>query len=350
LLLPLAGLLAAIVWAVLRAGVGLSWTVGDAEAAAAAWPHRLDSWMMSFYTDSPLYILVARVAGADTHVEFLRLSAVAIAVAVLGLAAWAFAAARPEGRWRSARLIVLAPVTAVLVIQIGLYDPYTIIAWVIALFAWLTGSRTLIVLGGALLGFQHFEQTLMGAAALLLAWLALRDQLRDPLNRTNPAWLIPGIFAGKAILIGILLAAGETAMGRSEWLGQYFVTWTKVAIVTGPSLLWSLFAGLWALVIAMWLRHPEWRTRGFLIASFAIGVVATLVSGDRPRVFTMVMTPAVAVLIVAFSDHTPKGSKEGTLVESVVGVGPPLMLAAATVVNTNVIDTGIIALLQMLGR
>lgn len=339
--LGVVGVVLALAWSLLRAGPTVTPSLDALLAAAQAWPQRLPGEFEAFYADSPLGLLVARALGATSPAAYLWVSVVAIAIVATCWAGWAWANA-PEGqRWRAARLAVLAPVFGVLATWLGFYDPFTMLAWAVVLYSWLSGSRVLLVVSGVLLGFQHLEHGLLGLAALVLVWAAVRSDLPPRLRDANPGWAVIGVLAGKAVLLLILLLNDVAASGRTAWLGVYLVDWTKVAINTGPILLWSLFAGSWAIVVAFWLTTPVRRARLALTAAFLVGVLATMASGDRPRVFVMVMAPALLVLTVAYLHRRQSSASELRLVESIVWLAPVVTLWGAEVVYGNVVDQAV---------
>lgn len=329
------GVTAAFAWSVLRSGTGILPGHEVVAEAAARWPYRIDRPFESFGADSPLNLIAFRALGLDTPVEGLRMHALAIVVAMAGLAWWAFSLGG-DGRWRAARFALLAPVTTVMLAWIGSYDPFTVMCWVLALWAWKSASRPLMVAAGAVLGFQHFEHAALGLGALWLTWLAIGE--RVPRLGRSPLWLGAGILAGKAVLSAVFLAVGEPLTGRTEWIGPFLRDWTVVAINVGPTLLWSLFAGSWAIVIWVWLSGGS-RARVLIAGAIAIGALASALSGDRPRVFILVLAPSLLLMAVVTARES-KG-RTGSLIEAVVWLAPPVLLWANTVVNARVVDLGV---------
>jgi hypothetical protein len=336
--LGLLGVVAALAWSILRAGPTVTPSLDALLAAARNWPERLPGEFEAFFTDSPLGLLVARALGDGSASAYLWVNAAAVLAAAACWAAWAWFNAPGSQRWRAARLAVLAPVIGVLAAWLGFYDPWTMLAWAVVLFAWLSGSRALLAVSGVLLGFQHLEHGLLGLVALVLVWVAVRPDLPERLRDANPGWAVIGILAGKAVLLLILVSAGSSLSGRTGWLGPYVMDWAKVAINTGPMLLWSLFAGSWAIVVAFWLAQPLRNARVLLAAAFVVGVGATALSGDRPRVFVLVMAPALLVLTVAYLRRREGHVTELRLVESLVWLAPAVTLWGSEVVYANVVD------------
>lgn len=335
--LPWAGVLAALAWSFVRAPATVTPALDTILAAAQAWPQRLPDPFSAFYTDSPFALLAARLVGGDARAYLWLMLATTTATVAL-LAWWAARAAGNEQRWRAARLSILLPVSAVLFGWLGFYDPFTLLAWAVVLFAWMSGWRSLLAAAGLLLGFQHFEHGLLGLAALVLAWFGLRDRLPRPIAHVNPAWALPGVVVGKVLLTLVLVLSGADASGRTTWLSTYLADWTKTAINVGPLLLWSLFAGAWALVVALWLHEPARRNRVYLASAFAVGLVATVLSGDRPRVFVIVLAPALLLAVVAYLRRNDHHRHELALVETVMWLGPPIALWGKVVVSANVAD------------
>jgi len=340
-LLGVVGVVVAMLWSILRAGPTVTPSLEAIVDAARIWPERLSGEFVAFYTDSPVGLLIIRGVGAVDPTSALRVSVVFLLLATLGWAAWAWWATEGSQRWRAARLAVLAPLTGVLATWIGFYDPFTVMAWLVILFAWLSRSRLLLVISGVLLGFQHFEHGVLGLAALALTWWAVRRDLPNRLQAMNPLWALIGVVAGKAVLLAVMAASGSALSGRTSWLSTYLPEWTKVGANTAPILLWSLFAGAWALVIAYWLALKERRTRLLLLAAFAVGVIATVLSGDRPRVFVIVMAPALLLVTIAYLHRRSEHTQELRLVESVMWLAPAVTLWGAEVVYSNVIDQAI---------
>ncbi|MCF8526181.1 MAG: hypothetical protein K9G24_01725 [Candidatus Nanopelagicales bacterium] len=344
-----AGILAAAGWMVFRAGVTVTPSLADIVASATVWPERLDGEFRGFYADSPLGLLLFRALGLQTNGGMLVAATAITAVVIIGYAGWAAMAASTGDRARATRLALLAPLPAVLLAWLGSYDAFTMLAWLICLYLWWTGSRLALVSGGILLGFQHFEHTLLGGVVLVLVWAATRDRIPDRLAALTPGWLIVGMLVGKGLLLTVLVASGSTASGRTEWLAPYLRDWTVTGINVLPMLIWSLFAGSWAVVIAFWASAPQRRTRYLMLAAAAVALTATALSGDRPRVFVIVCGSAMLLLIVAYLNAPKHSDRELRLVEAVVWLAPPIALWGKEVVGANVVDQLIIAWQQLVG-
>lgn len=340
-ILGLGGVLVALAWSMLRAGPTVTPSLDAIVDAARIWPDRPTGEFVAFYTDSPVGLLIIRGLGTVDPTSVLRVSVIFLLIAAMVWAAWAWLAIEGPQKWRAARLAILAPLTGVLATWIGFYDPFTVLAWLVVLFAWLSRSRLLVVLSGVLLGFQHFEHGVLGLAALTLTWWAVRQDLPERLQEVTPLWALIGVVVGKVVLLGVMAASGSALSGRTSWLSTNLAEWTKVGANTAPILLWSLFAGAWALVIAYWLALPIRRARLLLVGAFAVGTLATILSGDRPRVFVIVMAPALLLATIAYLRRRSDHPTELRLVESVMWLAPVVTLWGADVVYSNVIDQAV---------
>ncbi len=343
------GIALAGLWAVLRSGTGIVPGADWHFAATPIWPERPlnpDEWYLS---DSPLGIIAARLLGFDTVQQFLQLHAVVVLLALSLLAAWAFVATADRGaRWQATRLSLLAPTGAILLTWIGRYDAFTALVWALALFAWSTRRRVLLVAAGLLLGFQHFEHALMGAFVLWLTWMALRPQTPDSLRHTNPLWLVPGIALGKLALVVVFATQSVPISGRVDWVERFIYDWTVTAVSILPLLIWSLFAGWWAVGASLYLDASR-RGRRLLLLALMVGILATLLSGDRPRVFVLIFLPAIALGSVVFARSALSDTKKRRLVEVIVWLAPPFIFWGDAVTNVNIIDPLVIAFQELFG-
>lgn len=332
------GILVAFVWMVLRSGTGILPGHDQVVAAAVLWPERVSASFQGFLADSPLNLIAFKLLGFENSQELLWLSLTFIVISITLLAAWA-GKTSDRGRARAIRLAILAPISTVMLHWIGSYDPFTMFCWGIVLFAWISHRRWIMVLSAIPLGFQHFEHGILGLLVLILVWNATHNALPLSLSM-NPAWFIPGVVSGKLLLTVMFIWAQQPFSGRSEWIGPFLREWTVIGINIAPMLLWSLFAGSWAVVLFAWL-HVQGRGRIQLALAFLIGLGALALSGDRPRVFIIVTAPALLLLVIYFS-RKAKG-REATLIESIVWLAPPVIFWGKEVANENAVDLIVIA-------
>lgn len=328
----------AFLWAVARSGVSVTPALGDLFGASTVWPQRLDGDFLAFYTDSPLGILLSRALMLSSEAQFLRLATGATLVAIVSYACVAAWWSPTGARARAVRWALLAPLPAVLLAWLGSYDPFTVAAWLVCLAAWRSGRVWVLALSGVLLGFQHFEHGLLGIVSLTFTWYATRRHLPEPLQRLSPLWLVAGAVAGKLMLTGVLVSSGSAVSGRTQWLAPFLRDWTVTAINTGPTLLWSLFAGSWAIVVAVWVLAAHRRERLFLVLALVVGLLGLALSGDRPRVFVLIMAPSLLLAIVALLRAPAIPRSTIRIIEAIVWLGVPLSLWGSAVVGTGALD------------
>ena len=349
--LPVMLLTAAVVWVALRSGTGLLAGPENGLQAAAAWPRTTGDRTIDFLADSPLGLLIARGLGLDSAREWYSLHLMAAIAAITAWALVAAAATERGERVTASRWIILSPFAAILLAWIGSYDPFTLLPLALATVGLALGRTWLLLTGSVLLGFQHFEQGLFSLAALGLAALALGSM--SQLRASRGQWMIAvaGLVAGKALLAVIRVGAGGGPIGsRSEWLGAFLLEWTKTAANTGPLLLWSLFAGAWALVAWQFTLLTGTRARLLLAASLAVGLFAQFVSGDRPRVFVIVMLPTLMLITAVLLSGPARSQRPLRVVaEAMLWLGVPIVWWSADIANHRVIDASVGSLRTLLG-
>ena len=337
----------AFFWAIVRSGTGIYPAMDWYLPIVEQWPVRSTAEFEAYLSDSPLGILLAKVLGATDERRYLWLALIVSLVSLVAAACWVSLHVNAADRWRSARLALLAPFGAVLLTWIGSYDAFTVAVWILVLFAWSQGNTYLLVLSGALLGFQHFEHAVLGTLVLFLIWLAVKEHLPAELVRKNPAWVLAGIFVGRLILEITFRVTGQYGNGRTEWLFTFLVEWNKVTVNIAPQLLWSLFAGFWAVIVLVILTNIRKENLIYFALAFSVGLLALALSGDRPRVFILVFFPATLILIVALLRNSNISLREKRLAETIIWLAPPLIFWGKNVANTNVIDLGTVLIQKL---
>lgn len=316
----------AAVWAVVRVAPGTIPDVAETAARSARWPQQNLGEFTEFVRTSPLGQIAYRALGALGTWEFLLIHAAAGAAAVALLVWWLCRQTPPGRRGVAARLVLLSPVVAVLVVFLGAYDPFTVIGMAALLFAWTSGSRAALIAAGAYLGFQHFEQGLVAVTVGSVAAFALRDR---PGSRDlhSPVWAFFGLALGKAVLTAILqMTTGAGLSGRSSYLVW---EWVRPAVASsinfGPVLLLSLFAGLWAVVVLGVLRLPL-RPRLIMILSFVLCLVPMTLAADHTRIYVLCSLVPLMMLVADLLRGSDVTSRELIVVEAAAWVVVPLIV------------------------
>jgi len=342
--------LVALLWSAYRSGIGIYPALTWQWTAIELWPRRSSEAFQGYISDSPTGPILAKLLGLSSQNQYVFVHLLASLFVILLLAAWAFKQfENSHEKWMAVRLSFLAPISAVLFTWIGTYDVFTVLGWVIALYAYTSRKRLLILASGIFLGFQHFEHSLFALAILTITTLALGDRIPRTLPPKPLWWMVGGLLIGKTILGAIFIIFGQGVTARSEWVTTFLVDWTKTGVNLGPQLLWSLFAGFWVLVLAVFLGLRAHLPRYLLSAAFALGLVATFLSGDRPRVFIIVMFPALMIALVAYIANSRDSPRERKLVEISIWIAPPIFFWGSSVFNSNSLDLFIMTFGQLRG-
>lgn len=348
---------AVTVWAVVRVGPRIpfpgAWYTGE------RWPYPSLDELQAYKRTSPVGYLLAEFVRLDESpllVAFYFFAALGASV-LLALWVWSELAGSAQ-RARGFRIAMLAPVTGVLFLTLGGYDPFTALGWVIALFAWKRHSQTLLILAGVYLGFQHFEQAALMAVSWGMVVYALRSSgPQSWQKRCNPIWMFPGVLAGKLLLTLVLFAQGiDPFAGRGFWVASSELL--RFAIIGSanfaPILTYSLFAGVWAVVIVALLLTPSNRKRLLLVVAVAIPGIVAIVTLDHTRVFVMMTVPLVAIMIVYVlqAPQLRAFAPLPILLEVLAWVMVPVTLQGTSTVyidSTNFLDMTIVFTRQLLG-
>jgi len=325
--IALALVAASVLWAVTR--VGLSTIPGIATAADSAfgWPFKELSQYSAFSATSPIGSFIFTIVGNSDPVVFLGLHVVALAAALV-LTLWWVAAMTPRrSRFMAFRLVILSPWVALLLIFLGSYDPFTVIGFALVLLSWLYNKTPLIFLGGVILGFQHFEQSVFAVLAAYLVVVAMRDRLpQDFLSPRKLLFTLSGLISGKLALTLILTLSSESgAFGRGAfWTAEWF----RISLVTSVNFwavfLLSLFAGSWGLIVVVSLSVRR-KQQVVLFAAFLLCLIPAVFTLDHTRVFVMTSMLSLSIITVVFARSTDLfSSRDFVYVEALAWLVVPL--------------------------
>lgn len=346
----------AALWAVARVG---PWPVPDLPGMVSRFGQWRDANLPveANYgrTSLPNQLIYEAFGSRGVWAYLIECAAVAM-VAVALLIWWYAREATPGNRARAIRLAILSPVIALLVGFIGGYDPFTVLGFVIMVWAWRLDKRWLLVVAGVFLGFQHFEQALVGVIAATLVALAIAQQDVDRPRRPTIAWALIGVAAGKA-LNALLLAVvvGDGFGGRTSYLvANWVVPAVKTSIDFLPVLVLSFFAGAWAIVILGFVSSTT-RARVLMCAAFAVCLIPMAVAADHTRIFILVSLPSLAIISGwLLSKDESLTLREWRLVEGLAWIVVPILVwtdsvGAGYVQHLGTVDQ-LLMFLQQSGR
>lgn len=352
---------AATLWAVISVGPRIpfpgAWYSGE------RWPYPSLDELQAYKRTSPVGYILAEFFRLDQSPLLVAFYFCAALASSLLIALWVWRELKgSKQRSRGFRIAILAPVTGVLFLTLGGYDPFTALGWALALFAWSSNSRALLAMAGIYLGFQHFEQSALMAVSLTLATIALRiatpsTKTSSGSTRYSPIWLLPGIIGGKLFLTVVLMFQGVDPLdGRGFWVASS--DWLSFAVIGsvnfGPIFMYSLFASVWAVVFLAFLILEGSQNRILLMLAMSIPVLMSIVTLDHTRVFVMMTVPLVAIFIVYVlsSPRIEVFSPLPILIELLAWVMVPITIQGTSSVyvdSLNPLDMTIIFLRQLLG-
>ena len=227
--------------------------------------------------------------------RFLQLHVLALLLAGVLLAWWLLRRLGGQAGAVAVLLLLLSPVTALLLLWIGIYDAFAVLAWIAVLVS-LAHRPFVQVLAGVLAGAQNLEQVAVG-----LVLLALVPELPRALGlRPRIAHLLAGAVVGRVVLEAVLRDQGAPSGSRLGFLSDPAILQniTTSFALMAPVVLWSVLGGLWAFALsAVRDRWPGWsrslRLRLLLVLAALLGF--SLLAADHTRVIAMVSFPLVVL-------------------------------------------------------
>jgi hypothetical protein len=293
-LVPLALLAAASVWTLWRTGIGVQATSVWFEQVALTWPHAAMEERHAYRLRSPVGYLAYRALPFRGVNVFTALHAVAILGAYLGLAGWFLRSLGWHRGLIATTVLVLSPITAVLLVWIGMYDAFTMVGWVALLWSLRAGWPVQVV-AGLYLGVQNAEQAVVG---VLLLWL-LRPLVARSEISFRPLAVLAGCFSGKALLEFYLRSEGALPGSRLSWVTDWSVLEVLLSSSADmlPVIVWSGLCGLWFFVPL--LQRPAWtpQLRARVGAAAALWAMVALIAMDHSRLLAITSVPVVVFAV-----------------------------------------------------
>ena len=289
--------------------------------------------------------ILYKLTGSESTGVYISIHLLGIFLAITLISFWIYShTTLKTNKARGIRFMVLGPVVGMLFISIGNYDPFTVIGFAFALFAWQKNSRAGLISSGLYLGFQHFEQGFVAIIAWSIAAVALNDL--PPLHSTkwNPIWALPGVIAGKLILSGIFALSGiSSTEGRVAFFTD--LSWPRMAVTASinhfPVLLLSIFAGLWVIAGYAFFLTTTNRNKFLLILALAFPALTSVATLAQSRVFVMTTFPLIATLLLVVLCDKTLSAQPAVLrsFELIVWVVVPLHLYVTTTSGKGLLTT-----------
>ncbi len=296
-------LAAVCLWVLWRTGPGKVPGVEGFENIARGWPTIDMTPQTAYVLRVPLGQIAYGLLPRQGSGAYLALHLSCLIGTAIVLVAWMCHRLGTRAGLVAGGVLALAPVTAVLLLWIGMYDAFSVFAWVVLVVA-LAHRGPWQLAAAALAGFQNFEQVVVGVLMLLL----LPRLTRSLGLRPRALWLVPGVLAGKVALELYLRSVGATPGSRLTFLSDWdvFSHVLGTTAANGPLIIWSALAGLWGFaltaLVTSWGRWP-WRDKLQLLLAVGVWFVSAAITADHTRVLAITSFPVVVLGAMAIADR-----------------------------------------------
>lgn len=298
------GVFAAVcLWVVWRTGPDKVPFLDMFERTSRMWPNAPLPTDSQYILREPLGQILYRLLPVHSTNVFVALHLLCLLGSALLLASWLCRRLGPRSGLVASMIMLLAPVTTVLLLWIGMYDAFSILVWVAVLVS-MDRRAGWQLAAGLLAGFQDFEQ--MGVGLLMVALLP--QLARAAGLRPRVVYLLGGAVIGKLFLEGYLHTAGAGSGSRLSYLERWDVFSGLVGSTTANAqlLLWSALAGLWGFAAKAlydsWGRWSGQQRVGLALAA-TLWFGSAALSADHTRVLAMTSFPLVVMGAMAIADR-----------------------------------------------
>lgn len=287
-------LVVVLVWVLWRTGPRAVPGLHGFSAVAGDWPSATIDEEFAYTLRVPLGQILYQLLPIHGPTAFLVLHAGCLAIVAVLLLTWLWRQFGAEHGMLAGCVIVLAPITPVLLLWVGMYDAFSMLAWVLVLIAF-TKQPAAQFAAAMLAGFQNFEQSAVGLLVVLLIPALSRSAGLAP--RAAP--LLAGLVGGKAALELWLHLSGAAPGSRLSYLGDgKLVELLASASSALPVLVWSALGGLWIFALlgarSAYRRWPR-RDKIMLAVAVLIWLTSGVLAEDQTRVLAMTSFPAVVM-------------------------------------------------------
>jgi len=290
------GVFAAVgAWVLWRTGPAPVGQLDFFEHSAATWPHTVLAPESQYVLRVPWGQLAYRLLPTHSITSYLALQLGCLALSGVLLGAWLCRRLGMRPGLIAATVIALAPVSAVLLLTIGLYDAFSILTWILLLIALGKGGHWQLG-AGLIAGIGDFEQITVGVVMVLLIPALPRAAGLRPRGRALIAGLVLGRVTLEAYLHGVGVGSGSRLSYVAHWHVLSYLLGSTLG--NGPLIVWSALAGLWGFALTALLRSwGAWPTgaRRNLVIAVLIWAGACALSADHTRVLALTSFPLVVM-------------------------------------------------------
>jgi len=334
----LLGLCVAVgIWVLWRTGPGKVSFLDLFESTARHWPSAPLAADGQYILRQPLGQILYRLLPVHGVTVFLGLHALCLLGSGLLLVGWLCRRLGHRSGLVAGMVVALAPISAVLLVSVGMYDAFSVLVWVGVLVS-LDRRPGWQLAAGVLAGVQDFEQMAVG-----LVLIALLPQLARSVGlRPRIAYLLSGVIAGKLGLEAYLHLAGAGSGSRLSYLARWdTLSWVLgSATANGPLLVWSALAGLWGFALkALYDSWGGWSGQQRIGLALAVGLWlgTAALSADHTRVLTLTSFPLVVMGAMAIAQRWPDLQVLARLPQTwLLVLAPPVILADYTTVQMGI--------------
>lgn len=320
-------IVAVAAWVLWRTGPREVPNLNGFAAVAGDWPSATIDSGFAYTLRVPLGQMMYRLLPHQDPTTFFLLHVACLLLVVALIGVWLFKRIGAHRGMLAGCILLLAPITPVLILWVGMYDAFSMLAWTVLLISLDHGRRAQFA-AAALAGFQNFEQSLVGMLVFLLIPALWRGAGWAP----HSVAVFAGLATGKIVLELLLSEAGASSGDRISYLlddgkGLALLTSATPAL---PVLLWSALGGLW--IFAVLGLRDAWGSWGrqhrvMLAGAFALWMFSGVLAEDQTRVLALTSFPAVmAGAIILASRYQDVVRFAGHPSAWILLIAPPLVL------------------------
>ena len=309
----------------IRGAVGPIPYISILPTVSKAWPESALPASQDYLLNSPVGLLVFKSLRSNSPVAYLLMCLFFIGLGFFLLYRYFMKTSPAPLAGSLVRIFMLSELGYVLLRWTGSYDAFTFVFWMLLLIGLKNKQWVIVFLSSTMLGFNHFEQTIVGVIGIFLAY-----QFLGSLKEKAPTMgiVLFGTISGKLALLGFLTPS-ELA-GRNSWLTIENFRAGAIEIISNFGyFLWSVFSVVWIIVYIIF-KHNSWKKLSTPFAFFILAFIVSTLTRDHTRVFVLTTLPCLLLLIDSKVKTGELKELDIYKVELVSWIIPPLILWEGT--------------------